>query len=475
MRAKVLLIAVGAIVLIGGGGAIAYVWLQSRADQALQAGVDTLKSHLPATVKLDIGGMATHPFSRAAEFTNVTIGVRDDQGPPMTIARLVFSGLLPDADGGVRAEHVVFSDVKATDPANAGGMTIATITLDGVAIPPSVSAGGAFPVKSIRIGAGALDQIAIADDNATGKVTVTLGRLTVGSLKDGMLDGVALHDLHVASPMEDGETVDVTLREVSSSDIDVAALADGSYRTSPKGAIGGMRLADLGATKGAGKLTVASFDFGVTARDGQGRPSAMKLGLDGFKLVPPPMAEQLVKLLQRLGRADLALSLHGDSKQDADARTAVVTETAIVEGMGDFVIQTAIGNLPDAQALDQADATAPIMAATAITIGPTRISWTDHGLVPALEQDVIGPNMTQDQLVQLSESMLRENFAQLGLADATKDWPGKITTFLRKPGHIEIRIDPAQGVAIGSMLDLSQPPAVTFGILKPSLAVDAGP
>ncbi|HVJ52800.1 MAG TPA: hypothetical protein VM689_10075 [Aliidongia sp.] len=473
MRGKILGIVVGAVVLVGGGLAAGYVWLQSQADHALQTGIETLKTHLPPNMKLDIAGMATHPFARSAEFTQVTIVDAAVPGSPLTIGHLVFSGLTPEG-GGARAEHVVATDLKIADGDDPeGGMTVATITIDGMVIPPSSV--GPYPVKDLRIDHGVIDRIAVSGKDRDGRVNATLGQMNVGALKDGKLGTIGLRDIHAVFTVSDGDLVDGTLKEASSTDIDVAALADGSYKKSQKTVISAVSLADLAVTKGSGRLGIAGVNFSVTAQDAEGRPSGLQGGIDGFHLVPPPAAEQLASLLKRLGRTDLALSFHTDCKQDFSARTAIVTETAVIDGMGDFTIESALGNLPDPKALADAQAepaVAGMAAGLAMTLGPTRVSWTDRGLVPAVKVDLIDAKMSPEQFAQLSEASLRQLLAALGVAEQTADWPAKVTLFLTKPGHIELRLNPVQNVALGSLVDSSQPPAAKFGLLKPSLAVD---
>jgi hypothetical protein len=470
MRGKVLLLTIGAVLLVGIGGAGGvYIWLQSSADRALQAGVDTLKSHLPEAVKLDIAGMTTHPLSRSAELTHLTVAAA---GSSATFGRIVFSGLSIGSDGAVGFAHVTLHDIALEAP---GGVkaTVGTIGFEGVLSSTSVAADGVFPIRNVEIGGATLDAATISSANFAG--TVTVGQVTAGVLKDGTLARLALHDLHLAKPAgADGEAIDVTIREAGVTSVDVASLVDGSFLRHSKNLIADAHVADLGAAKGDSRLKLASADFAVTARGDDGEPTAMHFAVEGMSFVPSPAAQQIVTLLKQLGRPDLALSLHADSKQDNATHTITVSETASFDGMGDVGVDMAMGNFPSADELRKLQGTDPAALLATVTLGPTRFGWADHGLVPALERQV-GAAASLDQIATLGEFAVRKSLASAGLADMTADWPGKIGVFLRKPGQIELQLDPVEGAPLALLLNAAGPPATKFGMLKPSLVVTPAP
>ncbi len=470
MRGKFIRI-LAAIILVGAAGAGGYLWLQGRSDQALQLAVERLKSHLPAGMKLDIATTSMHPASRAAEFDHVTF--TDDNRPDrhVTVGRFVISGLAPSGDGGASASEATLEDVVLS--AGDTKLAMATLTLNGLSA-PAAGPDGSVPIRSVRIAGGTIDHAVISKQDVGGGQDVTLSHVTIGALADGKLDRITFADFNATVPGEAGTTGQLRLKELTLLAFDIAALADGSFRT--KAAFGGLHLADFDLAGDNGDFSFAALDMSVPSRGPDERPTSVRLTLDGARLEPRPgpKTEMLMQVLARLKRTDVVLSLTCDGTEDYAAHAGTANETLVLDGMGDLKLDLAMGNLPDSWQLDQLDDQAKIQAVAAMTLGPARLGWTDRGLVPAIEQET-GGGMNPDQIGQLGESVLRQQLAALGLGAVTPAWPGQVALFLRKPGHIEFRLDPGQGVSFAGLMDGGQPIVAKFGLLKPTLAVDAGP
>ena len=456
MRGRILwgVLGLAGIGLLATGAVFFLHWQAERQlDQALAG----LRAALPDGVTLTIGHHEIGLVDRIVEVVDIVLDDARPTGSKLAIAHLRLDQLDPDVGQAIRFRDVELRDITLTDKGDGTRIAIDTLTAGGADLPVAALTGGLTKLDQFRFSGAELTgaKLTAADGG------LELAKLTLIDLNDGMLWRAVASGFHMSFLQAGLGRVELAAAVADGSEIALGAVATGNFSGRPEGLLDSFGLAEASATAAGGKLSLHHVRYAVTTRDSAGRPTASASDIEGLLLYLPQIAP-LSAVLAKLGTPDLALTSHGEERFDPAARTESLSELVGVDHAGLLRLDASLGNLPEPAATDPADR-------FKMTIGPVRFAWTDQGLIPAVEAALM------PDLPDQAETEIQDRLKALGAAETTGDWPGKLATFLRKPGRIEFDLSPVKAVELGTLFDESLPPSAKFGLLQPSLKVETAP